>query len=65
MKKETQSNLKKFESKWVALVEDTVVASGDTVKEVKEKADRAGAKEYVFYFVPSSATSFAPAIVWD
>lgn len=49
-----------FENKWVALDDDEVIASGATVAEVKEKADRTGRKNYVFYFVPSSASSFAP-----
>jgi hypothetical protein len=56
--------LKPFENKWVAFVDDKLIASGDTVAEVKRNADAAGTKEYSFYLVPSSASSFAPALVW-
>ena len=56
--------LKPFENRWVALVDDHVIASGETVFEVKEKADKTGHKEYVFYLVPSSAVSLAPTQRW-
>ena len=64
MKEELLKTLKFFENKWVALVNDTVIASGETVAEVKQKADQTGQKEYVFYFVPSSQASFAPITLW-
>jgi hypothetical protein len=49
-----------YENKWVALADDTVVASGDSVKEVKRKIEEKGFTEYTFYLVPSSSYSFAP-----
>jgi hypothetical protein len=55
--------LKPFENKWVAFADDELIASGETVAEVKRNADATGAKEYSFYLVPSSASSFAPALV--
>jgi len=49
-----------FENKWVALVDDKVVASGDSPKEVKEKAEHEGYKDFVFHLVPSFSHTFAP-----
>ena len=48
--------LQKYENKWVALVDDKVVASGETMKETAEKA---GFKDITFYLVPSSSVSYA------
>lgn len=56
--------LKPFERMWVALRGDDVVASGTSVKEVKQKAEKLGLKEYSFYFVPSSSASLAPMSRW-
>ncbi len=53
-----------FAEKWVALVGDKVVASGESVKEVKQKADAKGVAEYSFYLVPSRSTLFAPVTAW-
>jgi len=58
------NKLKPFEHKWVALVDDEVIASGESVVEVKRKAEQAGVKHFVFYLVPSSAASLAPATPW-
>jgi adenine/guanine phosphoribosyltransferase-like PRPP-binding protein len=50
--------LQKYENKWVALVDDKVVASGETMKETAEKAEKAGFKDITFYLVPSSSVSY-------
>ena len=50
---------------WIALSGDEVVASGHSVTEVKQKAEKLGLKEYSFYFVPSSSASLAPLTQWD
>jgi hypothetical protein len=60
--KKIMEQLKPFEHKWVALIDEKVIASGETVAEVKDKADQAGHTDYVFYFVPSSAVSLAPRL---
>ena len=52
--------LKQFERMWVALNGDHVVASGRSVIEVKQKAEKRGLHEYSFYLVPSSSASLAP-----
>lgn len=49
-------SVKPYEGKWVALVEDTVIASGETPLEVKEKADEI-MESYAFFKVPSSSTA--------
>jgi adenine/guanine phosphoribosyltransferase-like PRPP-binding protein len=51
--------LQQYENKWVALVNDKVVASGETMKEVAEIAEKAGYKDFTFYLVPSSSVSYA------
>ena len=51
--------LRKYENKWVALVDDKVVASGETMKETAENAEKAGYKDITFYLVPSSSISYA------
>ena len=52
--------LKQFENKWVALVDDEVVADGGSVMEVKRKAEEKGIKEFSYYLVPRSDVRFAP-----
>ena len=52
--------MKKYEKKWVALVGNKVMGSGDTLQEVKELVERKRIKNYVFHLVPSSAASLAP-----
>jgi len=47
-----------YENKWVALVDDKVVAAGDSPEEVKEKAEQQGYREYVFHLVPSFSKTF-------
>ena len=51
--------LQKYENKWVALVQNKVVASGETMKETAENAEKAGYKKFTFYLVPSSSVSYA------
>jgi orotate phosphoribosyltransferase-like protein len=48
-----------YENKWVALVDDKVVASGETMQETAEDAEQAGYKDITFYLVPSSSVSYA------
>ena len=52
--------LQPYENKWVALVGTKVVAAGETVQEVKEKAEQAGHTHYMFHLVPSSSVLLAP-----
>ena len=51
--------LQQYENKWVALVDDKVVASGETMKEAAAKAERAGYTDITFYLLPSSSVSYA------
>ena len=50
--------LRPYENKWVALVNDEVVASGNTPKEVKTEAERKGYKEFVYHLVPSFSQQY-------
>ena len=52
--------LRPFEDKWVALVGQKVVASGETPEEVQENAEKVGVTNFAFYLVPSSTVSIAP-----
>ena len=52
--------LQPYENKWVALVGNTVVAAGESVKEVKQKAEEAGHTNFMFHLVPSSSVLLAP-----
>ena len=52
--------LQAYENKWVALVGDKVVAAGESVQEVKQKAEQAGYMDYIFHLVPSSSVLLAP-----
>ena len=51
--------LQQYENKVVALVDNKVVASGDSVEEVAKKAEEAGYKKYAFFLVPSRKVRFA------
>ena len=51
--REKAKELEPYQNQWVALVDDHVVASGATPKEVKEKAERQGHTDFVFHLVPS------------
>ena len=52
--------LQAYENKRVALVGNTVVAAGESVKEVKQKAEQAGHTDFMFHLVPSSSVLLAP-----
>ena len=52
--------LQPYENKWVALVGSKVVAAGESVQEVKEKAEQAGHRHYMFHLVPSASVLLAP-----
>lgn len=45
--------LEPYENKWVALVDDKVVASGDSPQEVAEKVEEKGYTDVVFHLVSS------------
>jgi hypothetical protein len=53
---EQAKELQKYENKWVALVDEKVVASGATMRET---AENAGYTDITFYLVPSAAVSYA------
>lgn len=44
--------LSKYANQWVALVDHSVVAAGDTLQKVKTEVERKGIKDYVFHRVP-------------
>ena len=52
--------LQPYEKRWVALVGNKVVAAGESVKEVKQKAEQAGHMDFMFHLVPSSSVLLAP-----
>jgi hypothetical protein len=65
MDSNTRVNTRKpYEHTWVALVDDEVIASGESVAEGKRKAEQAGVERCVFYLVPSSTALLAPATPW-
>jgi len=45
--------LEPYENKWLALVDDKVVASGDSPQEVAEKVEEKGYTDVVFHLVSS------------
>jgi len=52
--------LSKYQRKWVALVGRKVVASGNSLAEVKAAVEKKHIKNYVFHLVPPSSVSLAP-----
>ena len=52
--------LQPYENRWVALVGNKVVAVGESVQEVKQKAEEAGHTNYMFHLVPPSSVLLAP-----
>ena len=48
-------NSVKYKGLWVAMEEDqkTVIASGETLRETREKAQKIGYKRPIFFHVPS------------
>jgi hypothetical protein len=49
-----------YARKWVALVHDKVVASGETLREVEEKAEQKGYPQYATFLVPPTNAIFIP-----
>lgn len=45
--------LEPYENKWVALVDDKVVTSGDSPREVEEKVEAKGYTDVVYHLVSS------------
>jgi hypothetical protein len=67
MKKITEKEMRKkakelepYQNKWVALVDDKVVASGDSPQEVEQKAEEKGYTEVVFHLVSPAKISIFP-----
>lgn len=60
--KNFSEQLKGYENKWVALGENNkeILASGSTLKETKEKADKVG-KKYLFLKVLPFNLSYIPS----
>lgn len=50
--------LRPYENKWVALVDDKVVASGDSPQEVKAEAARRGFTDFAYHLVPSFSKQY-------
>jgi Family of unknown function (DUF5678) len=50
---EKAEELRPDENKWVALVDDKVIASGDSPQVVKKEATRKGYKDFAYHLVPS------------
>jgi len=61
---EKAEELRPYENKWVALVDDKVIAAGDSPDEVAEKTERQGYAEYVFHLVPSFDKLFIPTVFY-
>jgi uncharacterized protein DUF5678 len=52
--------LQAYENKWVALVGNKVVAAGESVQAVKQKAEELGYTNFMFHLVPPSSVLLAP-----
>jgi hypothetical protein len=50
--------LRPYENKWVALVDDKVVASSDNPQEVKAEAVRRGFNDFAYHLVPSFSKEY-------
>lgn len=55
---ELERELWKHAGKWVAIVEDEVIAEGDSLTEVIQKAREAGHREPMIHKVPTPGTSY-------
>jgi hypothetical protein len=55
---EKAKELEPYQNKWVALVDEKIVASGDNPKEVKEKAEQNGYTDVVFHLVSSFSQTY-------
>jgi hypothetical protein len=53
--------VKKYGGKWIALKDDevTVIAAGDTLKEARAQAEKAGFPHPIFTKIPAKLTYFA------
>jgi Family of unknown function (DUF5678) len=58
--REKAKELEPYQNKWVALVDDKVVASGDSPQEVEKKAEEKGFTNVVFHLVSPSQISIFP-----
>jgi glutamine phosphoribosylpyrophosphate amidotransferase len=58
--REKAKKLEPYQNKWVALVDDQVVASGETPQEVERKAEKKGYTDVVFHLVSPSRISIFP-----
>ena len=55
--------LKSYENKWVAIVEDErIVASGEDAREAKKKAETNGFREVTLFRVMPFSGGYAPVI---
>lgn len=54
--------LKPYASKWVALVDEKVVAAGESLKEVENRAEQSGYHEYATFLIPPSSAVFIPTV---
>jgi hypothetical protein len=52
--------ISKYQRQWVALSGRKVVASGNSLQEVKAAVEKKHIKNYFFHFVPPSSVSLAP-----
>ena len=61
--------LDKYENKWVAIIrngdEESVVGSGDNIKDAKLAAEARGFQDVVFLKVPSSHEIFIPVALFS
>jgi Family of unknown function (DUF5678) len=48
--------------KWVAVVDDKVVAADESLEEVKAIAEEKGYTDFVFHLVPSFSTTYLCAL---
>jgi hypothetical protein len=59
--------LEKYVNKWVAITgygndEESIVATGDSILEAREKAESQGFKDTTFFKVPPSDKIFVPLV---
>lgn len=59
-----KADFHKYEGKYIAIVEDKVVASGDNAKEVFEEAKRRTSKTPTLAKIPTEDTFIFLAIAW-
>lgn len=59
--------LEKYANKWVAIIgygsdEESIVASGESILEARQKAESLGFKDTTFFKVPPSDKVFVPLV---